>query len=257
MLRIFQLIGLIALLGLTACKGTKQAIALKEAATIKKRIASVKAANLDFEHALLTGKARIQLPGQSGKTSVGIRIQMQRGKEDWIVMRASKIIEAGRVKITSDSVIILDKLNQRVFRCGIELAKEYTGLDANVRDLQDLLLGNYNPMSNNVQLAGSLNGNPLVLKELAGLISFLYHIDTGLNKLVMMDVKTDSSQQHSVITYGEFEEQSNKKIPKEINVEVLAPQEISFELTYRKIDLKSQQRMQFSVPSHYEQAGCP
>ena len=75
----------------------------------------------------------------SQSLSSSMQIRMERGKSIFISVRPLGLVEVGRLVITGDTIIVIDKVHKRYICENVKLVTN--GLPVNVSTLQDLFLG--------------------------------------------------------------------------------------------------------------------
>ena len=169
-----------------------------------------------------------------------------------MVLRISKIIELARVMITRDSIYVKNSLDETLTVAGFELAEEYTGLQADFGLLQDLLLGNFHPLPQNLDYAGK-QGDLLIFQGTESGTKFSYEINQAMRKLVRMQANQPQDSLSSTVDYSDFQEVDGQTLPARLSIEVLSDQDLSIGFQHRKIQINPNRiSFAFPVPDHYE-----
>ena len=211
---------------------------------------------VNFETISLTGKARLNMPmANLDNVSASYRVSIE--KDNQILIRVSYLIEVARILVTRDSIFVQDKINKRLIACDFSIAESYTGLKADFEMIQDLLLGNFHQIPDEINLSAE-SKNPLIfLGQKAG-TAFAYSIDPEINKVIKIKASNLSKNQASEIVYSDFEEIGGTQMPQTTSVTVTSPEVVSFSLEHRKVEINPS-RSSFSLSSlnNYDREECP
>lgn len=226
----------------------------KQEQLYRQTLAKVQAERLQFNALSLTGKARIDgETGDLGSLSVNYRIDMVR--DSLIIIRISKFIEVARIKMDQDSIYILNRLNQEHIVCDYQLAETYTGLQADLMTLQALLLGEFAPIPEKLQVE-QIDQTPWrVTGEEAGTF-FRYFITPTLLRLVSIEANNEARDQASLIEYSDFEERGETNLPMQITVNITAPDSLTLGLSHRKVKIDDRSSLSFEVPGNFSRKNC-
>jgi hypothetical protein len=191
----------------SACKKKTFPVSSAVAAT---PAVSVNVLNTEFTNFSAKGKMQLEKPDEKIGSAVTLRIK--RDSVIWISVVPALGIEAARVRITPDTIQILDRLHRTYFAGNFSLLKQRFNISASFPMLQAMLIGNYLP------------GEMGTLKEIKGgemqqiqhqqsnlLINQFLDLETRkLKRLQIIDEKTGDA---IITTYNEFETQAEKVIP--------------------------------------------
>lgn len=246
---------LIALIGFQSCKGLKKGGGQDVQKAWKTVLSNAEKESLDFKTLSLSGKAQLNIESMNlNNMGVSYRVSIEKDKRIWI--RVSKIIEAARILATPDSLYVLDKINRRYIACDYSLAEEMTGLKMDFGVMQDLILGNFNPIPEDLS-PGLITEKVQDFGGSAAGTNFTYKIDQQSFKVQKIQATNEALKQHTEITYGEFVEKGNTLMPQNTHIEMLSPEEVSIDLNHRKVEINpSDASFNFKVPSGYARSGC-
>ena len=246
---------ILILSALISCKGLKKAQGEKvedEATAILKK---TEKEIVKYEVLSLSGRARVEIPemGINGM-SASYRISMM--KDDRILIRVSKIIEAFRILATRDSVYVLDKLNHNLIACDYQLVERMVGIEASFNLLHDLLTGDFHPVPDKLRLTGEEDG----MKKFSGeksSINFTYFINPEINKVTKIKAKHSSLGHQTELNYENFEPYGETLMPMKGSASVDAPEEFSLDFEHRKVSINPDNlTIAFNIPDDYGRMGC-
>lgn len=244
-------------IALPACKTAKGAGAVKlknkSSRYILKNLADQR-----FEADWLSAKLRITYDDdlQSRKLTANIRMQ----KDSVIWMNVKKLnVEAARIKITPDSIYVVDRLNKEYFVKDISfLEKEYnlpsrkTG-PSNFKVLQEIILGN--PIFfEGSSLKASVNTSEYQLENENDDFSSQYLVNGISFLLTQMTFKERRSDQKLTISFDRsegVEEYSNFSYFRTFNLYTDGVGNASIDVKFSKLEINSPKTIQFEIPPHY------
>lgn len=147
-MKIFDRIAILCLSAviLAACGSQRAAVATTpqvkhdtSAATVAPKVSHVSRIAATFgSWTTLQSGGSVSLSGAQ-KLSASVNVRMERGKSIYISVRPLGLVEAARLVVKGDSVIVIDRLHKR-YVCE-SIRSMIGGLPADVGTLQDILLG--------------------------------------------------------------------------------------------------------------------
>ena len=210
--------------------------------------------DLSFQY--FSAKGRMQIEEEDGKVTSGVTVRMQKDSVIWISVVPGFGIEAARVKITPDSIYMVNRLQRNYFAGDYTLIKDKFKVDVDFKLVQAILLGNYLPSTSGNEK--KLAQTPLqhLRQEQENLIidQFLDPVSSKLKKLTIKDQKTKNSIN---VDYSQFEQVNEQPFAKASLIVVQQNQgEKSagavLSIEYNKVNLDEEiLAFPFSVPSGY------
>ncbi|MDP4259342.1 MAG: DUF4292 domain-containing protein [Bacteroidota bacterium] len=202
-----------------------------------------------------SAKVRVNYEGGEGNGSdFTAYIHIKKDSLIWVSVSALLGIEAFRMLITPDSVIILDKLKKIVRIRRVNYLQQEIHMPVDFKALQDLLVGN--PMYLDT-------GNVLFYKrEQAGLsimtIDSLFKNYTTLNA-------TDHTLRHSKLddtdpmrarscdlTYGDYDLRDGMRFSTYRKISVAEKSKLDIELSFKQYNFNTPLSFTFSIPKNYK-----
>ena len=217
----------------------------KATATLSK----TKANNLTFNTLQINGKGKAQMPGQDFSLGISYKIEVENGKK--IRIRISKLgLEGARILITPDSIIALDRLNKIAYCANLEMAKSYVGFDADFSMLQAMMIGDFYPIPQHLELETK---NPLAYSGHAAGTDFLYYISSELLKMTGMEARNVEENLHTQLNYLDFSQEAGQQLATEGEVQVFSPEAASFSFKHNKVEIDPERiSFAFKIPNSYE-----
>lgn len=207
---------------------------------------------LDFNYLKIKSKVAFSSPDLSQTFPATIHV-----KKDSIIWISVAIgLEVARGIITPDSAIFLDRLNRNVYQFGYQELSEFMGFEVSFDLVQALLVGNM-PIYVREEDVVTAMGGFITVKQNIGELAVENTIDELINKLTRVLAQRANTPNRLTITYADFTETENGKIPQRINTRV---EKISTEpeattsitIEHSKFEfLERDLRFPFNVPKSY------
>jgi hypothetical protein len=202
-----------------------------------------------------SAKVKVNYEGAEGNGSdFTAYIHIKKDSMIWVSVSALLGIEAFRMLITPDSVIILDKLKKVVRIRRVDYLQQEIHMPVDFKALQDLLIGN--PMYLDT-------GNVLFYKrELAGLS--IMSIDSLFKNYTTLNA-TDHTLRHSKLddtdpmrarscdlTYGDYDLRDGMRFSTYRKISVAEKSKLDIELSFKQYNFNTPLSFTFSIPKNYK-----
>ena len=240
---------LASVLFISSCKKNQVPVASSGTESVKE-----KTRNLSFQY--FTAKGRMQIEEEDGKVTSGVNVRMQKDSVIWISVVPGFGIEAARVKITRDSVYMVNRLQRNYFAGDYTLIKDKFKVDVNFELVQAIMLGNYlaSPTGDEKQIAQT----PLQhLRQQQENLIIDQFLDASTAKLKKLTIKDQKSKNSINVDYSLFEQVNNQLFAKNSLIVVQQNQGEKnagaiVAIEYNKVNLDDEiLAFPFSVPSGY------
>lgn len=263
--------GVLAILifSLFSCKTVKQinkAIAPKDTSSVtiidqskldsimmvRKTIENLNRNYIDFK--TFSAKIKVQYQDSRGKNQdVTANVRIIKDSAIWISLTASLLsIEAYRVLITKDSVILLNKLDKEVQYRSLDYLQEVTEIPFDYKTLQDLLVGNPVFIDSNIvyykktesQILFSMVGS--YFKNLLTLSADSYSLTHS--KLDDVDMARSRTAD---LTYGDYENKSGFNFSTYREITVSEKNRLDIRFNYKQYEFNKDLSVSFNIPKNY------
>lgn len=195
--------------------------------------------------------AKIKVDSEQEKASFAASIRMQKDSLIWIKLKKMNV-EGARVKITPETIEILDRQNGQYIKRPFSFLKNEYGLDVSFAQLQDLIVGNPILWEKKSLLAvirkqqnvlQTPNAQKTVLRIFMDPSSFLIN-----------SVQGSMDQNALDINYSDYEIIEQEQVPTKKTIEIDSEETGLFELqmSFSKMSLNVVQKVGFRVPDNYE-----
>jgi Domain of unknown function (DUF4292) len=219
---------------------------------IKKTIENLNRNYIDFK----TFSAKIKVQYQDGKgknQDLTAIVRIIKDSTIWISLTASFLsIEAYRVLITKDSVILLNKLDREVQYRSLDYLQDVTEIPFDYKTLQDLLVGNPVFVDSNIvyykktddQILFSMVGK--YFKNLLTLSSANFYLTHS--KLDDVDI---SRSRTADLTYSDYENKAGFNFSTYREITVSEKNRLDIRLNYKQYEFNKDLSVSFNIPKNY------
>lgn len=175
------------------------------------KLNTINVVNLDFD--TFSAKGRMQFENDGDQINTGLTIRMKKDSIIWISVVPALGIEVARVRITPDSVAMINRLERTYFAENVQGLKSRFNVDLTFNMVQALLLGNYVP---------GQEGNEKVIaktplqhtRQNLGAAILDQFISTEIFKLKKLQISDPESPNIITVDYSDFENVGDKPLAK-------------------------------------------
>ncbi|CAA6799366.1 MAG: Unknown protein [uncultured Aureispira sp.] len=195
--------------------------------------------------------AKIKVDSEQEKASFAASIRMQKDSLIWIKIRKMNI-EGARIKITPETIEILDRQNGLYTKKPFSFLKNEYGLEVSFAQLQALIIGN--PILWDSQsLVSVLRKQQNVLQTPKAQKTVL-KIFMDPNSFLINSVQGSMHQNALSIDYSAYETVEQEQIPTKKAIEIDSEETgwLGLNISFSKISLNEVQKVGFRVPDNYE-----
>jgi len=203
----------------------------------------------------LSAKIKVQYEDKNGKQpDFNAFIRLRKDSVLWISISATFLgIEAFRILMTKDSIVIINKLDKRVEYHPFSYVTDIAKIPLNFSTLQDLIIGNpiyvgdsivaFRQTENHILIGtvGKFFKNLLTVSEDYNLIerSKLDDIDIGQNRT-------------ADLTYSEYEKNNGVSFATYREITVAEKTKVDISLLFKQYEFNKELSYPFSVPRNYK-----
>lgn len=201
--------------------------------------------------------SRIRVAYDDGEQSVSGSATLRMQKDELVWMSIKKFgLELARVKVTPDSVYVLDRINREYTIESLDYLASSYGLPANLSGLQDFLLGN----------AVLLDGQKHELQNLGPTYQLsaptpnpasTYWVDAAgffLRKMAFVDAENDQQVEVMLDGFAPAGDQANFPYLRNLSINGRSLGQMEIGLEFSKIEVDVPQSISFDIPSKYTRA---
>ena len=198
-----------------------------------KRLIYLNQDNIDinaFKFDYFTAKAKLIYTNGDQKLSAVANLRIKSDSLIWISISPGLGIEAFRIKLTTDSVFLLDRIDHNYMKSSYREFSNFYGFNLNFKWIQAIMLGN--PLSSNKRLGVNKEQEGTFYDQNEGPFLIRNFIGDKSNKLEKISIKNSLAKYEIAINYGNFSR---------VNEQALLPFYIKFVLTFLEKQQSSKQ----------------
>lgn len=207
--------------------------------------------NLDFR--TFNGRARAKVEFGNEKQDVTLHVRIERDKTIWISVTATMFnYEAARLKITPDSVQVLNKMQSEYIAKPFTYVHKYTGPGVSFFMLQDMLMANVSqPLLRTDQITVASASNEVQIVGIKDNLSFQYSLNEK-NRPKVFRMNTVGANDNLESFYSSFIVSQGYNFPQNQHIKLhAAGMNISAILNYNKAEFNQNIEIPFAIPSKY------
>ncbi|RAU82083.1 DUF4292 domain-containing protein [Pontibacter arcticus] len=238
-----------AILGLFLLTGCKKEIIPTTGAATTETIGSVTVKNLDFNY--LSAKSQLKFSDRGDNLSSGASIRIKKDSVIWVSVQPGLGIEAARLKMTQDSVFVMNRLQREYTATGYTYLSNKFNVAVDFNVLQAILLGNFQALgSEKVITEGDLQHVQQIRENLL----LDYFIGNQNAKLQSLKVQDQSNANTITVKYENFQDVGATPFAYSLNAQVAQKGQLSdLEITHSRVTISDDVLdFPFSVPSDYK-----
>lgn len=201
-----------------------------------------------------SAKIKVDVQAKDNVPELTANLRMIKDSVIWVSLQATFLnIEAYRVRITKDSVILLNKLEKEVQYRTIDYLQEVTQIPFDFATIQDMLLGNPIFFSENNAIVRKKDDQVLVY-SVGDLFKNLLLLSGGNSQLIhskLDDVDVNRNRTASV-SYNDYENINGKPFSTRRQIIVTEKNRIDIKLNFKQVEFNKELSVSFSVPKNYK-----
>jgi len=225
-----------------------------------------------FNFEWLTAKATVDYTDKSGETNTfDVNLRVRKDSAIWISITPLLGIEAARVLINRDSLMILDRVHKKFSARDYNYLEELLKSDVNYDMIQAVIVGNYFPYLKNEKLKSMYEDEPYIIlstlnkrqakrvqeeKDPSKPIIQDFWID-GNYRIAKSRITDDKKDRWIEANYKNFMDVNSELFPGNLVVTISSASPIIIKLEYTKVTANEEFTMPFSVPEKYERVAAP
>lgn len=220
---------------------------------IKDELTRLKKKRIDFK--TFSAKIKVEYEDSKGKQpNITAYVRILKDSLIWISGYATVFnIEAFRVLVSKDSVVVLDKINKEAKLRSLDYLQEVTEIPFDFKTLQDLLVGNPVFLTDSV-----LSYKETEAKILLATVGVYFKHLLTLNKddrLVIHSKLDDvdlTRNRTADITYADYETNNGVPFSTSRGITVSEKNKLDISLNFKQYEFNKELSVAFSIPSNYK-----
>lgn len=201
-----------------------------------------------------SAKIKVDVQAKDNVPELTANLRMIKDSVIWVSLQATFLnIEAYRVRITKDSVILLNKLDKEVQYRSLDYLQEVTQIPFDFSTIQDMLIGNPVFFSDSNATVRKKDDQVLVY-SVGDLFKNLLTLNGSNNQLIhskLDDVDVYRNRTASV-TYNDYENANGRPFSTRRQIIVTEKNKIDIKLNFKQVEFNKELSVSFSVPKNYK-----
>ncbi len=195
---------LILLTGISAC-GKKNVVRNKKLSD------EFRVEELKFDYLTSRGKITYKDPTQEFTSPVDIR--MKRDSVIWMSVKPMLGIEAARIMITKDSVLIIDRYNKNMMLFSFDSLSRKVNFPLDFKMVEAMMIGNLPISVENARAKIAIEPEYFKIKQKQGDFELVSLVSREHHKLQRIDVEQDNSHNELILKYEDFKVVQSQIVP--------------------------------------------
>ena len=256
---------LLSILFLYSCKTIQPVVQPKALEEKSKDELFIQLEKNQFQYQWLSAKISTTIKTPNATNTVAVRIRMQKDSAIWISLSPALGIEVVRAYITRDSLIFLDRINERYFKGDFNYVNQLINSNLDFEMLQAMLTGNnftfyeidkFETRNDRDRYVLSTIGRRKLKKEFKGqdslnIILQDIFLSSQTWKIEEMKLRDLNSNRKLDAVYSNFIPIAEQSFPADVLFNFRAKDNIEAKLTYSKVEIDVPQTFPAGIPSKY------
>ncbi len=209
---------------------------------------------VDFEYLSTRAKIKYKSPKDKSKATATIRIR--RDSLIWFTLSNGVGIEGVRGKITQDSVILMDRINKKVYRYSMESLSQELKFNLNFELFQSVIIGDMPIRPSKADDIVEKNNNFFVTQIVGDMrvSSLITAKNRRLENLLASTTKNNSTLE---LKYSDFQPLENKPFAFKVLMTLTAMEagkklETTIDIEHKRVVIEEKLPFPFVIPPRYE-----
>lgn len=220
---------------------------------IKKTLDNLRGHTIDFK--TFSAKIKVEVEGSQGKQQdLNAVVRMIRDSAIWISLSATIFnVEAFRILITKDSMILLNKFEKEVQYRSLDYLQEVTQIPFDFKTVQDLLVGNPVFFNESNALVKKLESFILV-SSVGNEFKNLLTLSHGYNLVLhsKLDDVDRNRNRTADLTYDDYTSINGTYFSVKRQIIASEKNKIDIRLNFKQFEFNKELSVRFSVPKNYK-----
>lgn len=222
-----------------------------------------------FEFEYVNAKFAISYQEDKDKTDLKGQLRIKNDSVIWITFSPALGIEAARILMTDDSVMFINRMNNKYFKGAYCLLDSLLNTTIEYSILQSMLIGNDLTQYDVNKYRASIDGGlyRITIQERRKIKKYLKSNETDTKVLVQniwldpdnfrirkIDLKelNGSDDKKLEVTYDEYMDVGDQHFPAKIQIKISSKKSIVIDVRFTKVVLNEPLRFPFKIPKKFE-----
>ena len=198
-----------------------------------------------------SAKGQVSYTEKNTSQDFDVSIVMEKDKYIWMNVSVLFGIEAARIKITNDSVVILDRLHRKCIIADFNYLKKISNVDLHLKQLQQIIIGNPAfDLDEKQSIVDTVLSNIIIytIQNTQKQTSF-YNNTFYLTKNILEDRNVN---RQFTVEYSNPYTQEKNVYPTNVNINIRAEKNIDCKFKLSNFVFEKKKESTFSIPGNYE-----
>jgi hypothetical protein len=262
------IVSLLLMVAFASCRSTRQittVVAKKDSAvvvinpaesdsakSVRATLAKIKQKQISFT--TFSSKVKVDYSDDKNRRfDFNAFVRMKKDSAIWISIIAALNIEAFRVMITPDSLVIMDKLNRTIQKKTLAYLQEITKVPFDYHTLEDLIIGNPIYLDKTI-VAYADQGEKLSLSTVGE--AFKHILTVSKNDLSILFSKLDdvdvTRSRTANLSYAEYKMSGTWMFSEMRNISLSEKTKLDVLLDFKQVEFDKALTFPFSIPKNYK-----
>ncbi|HZW66750.1 MAG TPA: DUF4292 domain-containing protein, partial [Hanamia sp.] len=208
---------------------------------------------IDFK--TFSAKAKVQYEDQNGKQpDFNAFIRLQKDSVLWVSVNSTFLgIEAFRLYVTPDSIILLNKLDKTVEYHPFSFIESFARIPMNFTLLQNILIGN--PVYEGDSIVSfRQTGSHIIIGTIGSFFKNLTTLSADTNRLeqIKLDDLDVFRNRTATLLYGSYEKNSGLNFATERQINVSEKSKVDVSIEFKQYEFNKELSFPFNIPHNYK-----
>ena len=209
--------------------------------------------NFEFENI----QTRLDIKFQDDNNSIGLRgqLRMQRDSVIWLSLSLKVGIEIGRIMITPDSVMFMNRSNKTYLAESLHTFNEKLPIEPSIAFFQDILLGNDTQIKNGDRYRVTTENDRYrleITKKDFNITEDLW-VTPKTFKISKYNIKEQNNDKRNIhIEYDDFKEFDDRLMPSKIRFKLSSGHDVSVEINYSNVIVNEDVMFPFNITKKFD-----
>jgi hypothetical protein len=219
---------------------------------IEQSLRKVDSNYIDFR--TFSAKIKVDVQAKDNIPELTANLRMIKDSVIWVSIQATFLgIEVYRIKITPDSVILINKQEKEIQYRSLDYLQEVTQIPFDFQSLQNLLIGNpvFFPRQN---VSVRKRDDQLLLFSIGELFKNLLTVDAENGRLISSKLDdTDVNRNRTAnISYGEYENINGVWFADRRQITITEKNKLDIKMNYKQVEFNKELSVAFPIPKNYQ-----
>ena len=201
-----------------------------------------------------SAKIKVDVQAKDNVPELTANLRMIRDSIIWISLQATFLnIEAYRVRITKDSVILLNKLDKEVQYRTLDYLQDVTQIPFDFKTIQDILVGNPVFFTDSNAVVRKKD-DQLLVYSVGNLFKNLLTLNSANSQLThskLDDIDINRNRTAS-ISYNDYENINGSPFSTRRQIIITEKNRIDIKMNFKQVEFNKELSVTFSVPKNYK-----